>query len=68
MTAEETYGAVGDREALGSHDYGETGIKERLSSLLSSSDEVDLMAATCLPRSTTRDFMHGSGDPQAGNA
>jgi hypothetical protein len=42
----------GDREPLGGRDYGEAGVKERLSSLLSYS-EVHLMAATCLPRPGT---------------
>jgi hypothetical protein len=65
MMAEETNGTVGDRAALGGHDYGETGAKERLSSLLSY-PEVDLMAATCLPRSTIRDFTRGSVVPKSG--
>jgi hypothetical protein len=65
MMAEETNSTVGAREALGGHDYGETGVRERLSSLLSHT-EVDLMAATCLPRSTIRDFTHGSREPKPG--
>ncbi len=63
MMAEETNSTVAAREALGGHDYGETGVKERLSSLFSYA-EVDLMATTCLPRSTIRDFAHGGGEPK----
>jgi hypothetical protein len=43
----------------------ETGVWELLSSLLSHG-EVDLMTATCLPRSTIRDFTRGSGEPKPG--
>jgi hypothetical protein len=37
MMAEETNSTVAAREALGGHDYGETGVRGRLSSLLSQS-------------------------------
>jgi hypothetical protein len=65
MMAEETNSTVAAQEALGGHDYGETGAKQRLSSLLSYA-EVDLMAATCLPRSTIRDFTRGTAEPKPG--
>jgi len=65
LLAEETNSTVAAREALGGHDYGETGARERLSSLFSYA-EVDLMAATCPPRTTIRDFTGRSGEPKPG--
>jgi hypothetical protein len=61
MMAEETNGTVGAQAMLGGHDLGSTGTGERLSSLLGD-DMADLLAATCLPRSTLYRVLHTSAD------
>jgi hypothetical protein len=63
MIAEETNGTMGARAMLGGHDYGVTGTKERLASLLGE-HMADLLAATCLPRSTLYRVLHTADEPQ----
>jgi hypothetical protein len=63
MMAEETNGTVGGRAMLGGHDVGTTGARERLASLVGE-EMPDLMAATCLPRSTLYRVLYTSGEPR----
>jgi hypothetical protein len=62
MAAEETYGTVGGQEMGGSVVYGATGEREALATLFAE-DMRDLMAATCLPRSTLYALRHGTTTP-----
>jgi hypothetical protein len=62
VAAEETYGTLGGQEMWGSIAYGATGEREALASLFAE-DIADLMAATCLPRSTLYAVRHGSTSP-----
>jgi hypothetical protein len=62
IAAEETYGTLGGQEMWGSVVYGATGEREALASLFME-DIADLMAATCLPRSTLCAVRHGTTSP-----
>jgi hypothetical protein len=62
MAAEETYGTLGGQEMSGSVVYGTTGEREALASLFAE-DIRDLMAATCLPRSTLYALRNGTTTP-----
>jgi hypothetical protein len=62
MAAEETHGTLGGQEMWGSFVYGATGEREALASLFME-DIADLLAATCLPRSTLYAVRHGSTSP-----
>jgi hypothetical protein len=62
MAAEETSGTVGGREMGGSVEYGATGEWEALASLFAE-DIHDLLAATCLPRSTLYAVRHYTSSP-----
>jgi hypothetical protein len=59
MQAEETYGTLGGHEMWGSVVYGVTGEGSTLASLFAE-DRRDLLAATCLPRSTLYSVRHGT--------
>jgi hypothetical protein len=63
MMAEETNGTVGARAMQGGDDVGTTGARERLASLLGE-EMPDLIAATCLPRSTLYRVLHTSDEPR----
>jgi hypothetical protein len=62
IAAEDTFGTVGGQQMGGSVVYGATGEREALA-LLFVEDIADLMAATCLPRSTLYAVRHGSTSP-----